>query len=118
MKTIETVLREEKEMLEKIIKEARKRFRTAPEGHLRIVEKRNKPEYYYKSADSERSNGRYMKKNETELAQKIAQKDYDIRMIKNAEERVNAISRFLEKYEHTSLKRILECRQGKKYISA
>ncbi len=107
MKTLESILDEEREQLEKIIKEAQKRLKTAPQGHLRIMKKRNKPQYYYKS-DEPQSNERYIKKNETELARRIAQKDYDIRLIKNAQERVKAIRTFLEKYENTSLKHMYQ----------
>ena len=107
MKTIESILREEKKQLEKIIKEAQKRLKTAPQGRLRIIEKHNKPQYYYKSKETG-SNGRYMKKNETEIVRGIAQKDYDIRLVKNAEERVKAISTFLVKYEKTALEQVYQ----------
>ena len=108
MKTMESVLRDEIKQLENIIKEAQKRLKTAPQGHLRIMEKCNKPQYYYKSNEQRNSNGRYMKKSEIELAKRIAQKDYDIRMIKNAQERVKAIRTFLVKYENTSLKKMYQ----------
>lgn len=108
MKTMESVLRDEIKQLEIIIKEAQKRLKTAPQGHLRIMEKRNKPQYYYKSNEQKSSNGRYMKKSEIELAKRIAQKDYDIRMVKNAQERVKAIRTFLVKYENSSLKQMYQ----------
>ena len=66
MKTMESVLKEEKEQLEIIISQAQKRIKTAPKGHLRIAKKRNKPQYYYKSDKQGSGNGRYMKKNETD----------------------------------------------------
>lgn len=48
MKTIETILRAESHQLERIVQEARKRLKTAPEGRLRIMKKRGGVEYYYK----------------------------------------------------------------------
>lgn len=115
MKIIESILREEKVQLEKIIKEVQKRLKTAPPGHLRITKKRNMPQYYYKSNETGR-NGRYIKKDETELVRGLAQKDYDICMVKNAQERVKAITTFLLKYENTSLKQIY--RQTNQYRRA
>lgn len=108
MKTMESVLKEEKEQLEKIIKEAQKRLKTAPQGHLKIMEKRDKPQYYYKSDLQGKSKMQYMKKSETELAGRIAQRDYDIRVVKNAQERAKAINAFLTKYEKTSLKKLYQ----------
>ena len=103
MKTLESILGEEREQLERIIKEAQKRLKTAPQGHLRIMKKRNKPQYYYKS-DKPQSNEKYMKKSEVELAKRIAQRDYDLRVIKRVQERIKAINTFLKIYESTSLK--------------
>lgn len=89
MKTMENSLREEIQQLKKIVAEARKRLKTAPEGKLRINKKRGDVEYYYKSANrSNRSNdnGRYLKKSERKLAKEIAQRDYDVHVMKNAQE--------------------------------
>ena len=108
MKTIESMLSEERKQLEKILAEAQKRLKTAPNGNLRIVKKRGGAEYYYKNDNVSQRNGRYMKKKEEGLARRIAQRDYDISLVKNAEERVKAISVFLSKYEKTSLKQIYQ----------
>ena len=48
MKTIEEILLKEKEELEKIINDAQKRLKKAPQGHIRITEKTGKPLFYYK----------------------------------------------------------------------
>lgn len=106
MKTIETILRAEACQLERIASEARKRLLTVPEGRLRIMRKGNGVEYYYKNEhkNGRYDNGRYMKKSEVKLAKELAQRDYDERLVKNAEERIKAIETFLEKYRKTSLK--------------
>lgn len=123
MKTMESVLRKEMYQLKRIVEEAGKRITAAPKGHLCIMRKRGNIEYYFKSEN--RSNGkansncgnrgcgngvnvRYMKKNEKSLAEGIAQKDYDVRMIKKAEERIKAIDTFLEKYKKTELGRLYQ----------
>lgn len=117
MKTVESVLREEKKQLEKIIEEAKKRLRLAPAGHLRVRAWKGVVEYYYNKTDSSSdagrlnstsSNGRYLKKCEVILARNIAQRDYDTQVVKMAEERTKVISAFLKKYKKTNLKNIYQ----------
>lgn len=104
MKSIESILQKEMDELKEIAEKARKRLQTAPKGHLRIMKKRKGVEYYYKSEkETGSSNGRYMKKSEMRLVKGIAQRDYDTRLLGNAEERIKAIDTFLKKYEKTSL---------------
>lgn len=127
MQTIEASLLKEKKHLEKIIQDAKERLKTAPEGHLRIQKKQGHVEYYYRKADVNRhaagegvrsgscDNGRYLKKSEQNLARGLAQRDYDLKLLKRAEERVKAIDTFIDRYRRTSLDSIYEklsrCRQ-------
>ncbi len=108
MKTINSELRKEMCKLEKIVKRSRERIQMAPKGYLRISKKRNGVEYYYKSAKTKGSNGRYIKKQEYELVQKLAQRDYDMLIIKASEERIKSIKNFLATYEKTDLGKIYE----------
>lgn len=114
MRTIENTLIEEKYQLGKVIAEAKERVKTAPKGRLRIRKWKGVVEYYYnENSDTGKNvitgkcsntNGRYIKKSERKLAKEIAQRDYDVLMIKNAEIRIKAIDTFLDKYDETSLK--------------
>ncbi len=108
MKTMEFILKEEMKQLKIIAEGAEKRLKTAPKGRLRIRQRQGAVEYYYKNAEYGQGNGRYMKKHEKNLAIGIAQRDYDADIVKNAEERVRAIDRFLGKYEKTSLERMYQ----------
>lgn len=115
MKTIESLLHEEKQMLERIIKEAKTRLDTAPKGHIRVRKWNGVIEYYYSESDIDKDksrrgniNGKYLRKSELSLAKGIIQRDYDLRVIENAEERIKVINRFLDKYETTSLKKLYE----------
>ena len=108
-KTIESMLRDESYQLKRMEEETIRRLKTAPMGSLRIRKWNGVVEYYYRNVDadnvSERSNnGRYLKKSEEDLARRIAQRDYDIRVIKQVQERIKAINTFLKIYETTSLK--------------
>lgn len=103
MQTVESILRKEKKQLEKIIEEAKKRLQHVPEGKVHIVNKGNKSEYYLINSEQDGHNGRYMRKSEMKLARRIVQRDYDNKVVKIAKERMEAIERFLVKYETTSL---------------
>ncbi len=109
MQTIESILKKELCQLRAIVDVINKRNKNVPEGHVRIKKKGNKVEYYYKTKDSSRNSfGRYLKKSEHNLAIRLAQKDYDAHVLKNAEKRIKAIEMFLDKYEKTSLKLLYE----------
>lgn len=106
MRSMESKLREEVKQLEKIVAEALGRLEKTPEGQLRIATKTKGVEYYYKGVDVNNRNGRYLKKNEQNLAKSIAQRDFDLQVVKNAKARIRAINRFLSQYEQTSLKEL------------
>lgn len=121
MKSMEKILKEEVVQLQKIAENARKRLETAPEGRLRIAKKQNRTEYYYKEGsrgpggkkkiskkESERGNGRYMRKREISLVKRLAQRDYDVSFIKKAQKRIKAIEQFLEVYDGTCLKKLYQ----------
>ena len=109
MKTIETILGEEISQLRKVIEAAKQRLNKAPKGYLRISKKRGGVEYYYKSEGESNNkgknsnNGRYIRKEEINIVKAIAQRDYDLQVVKRAEERIKAISNFMEKYKKTNL---------------
>ena len=111
MKTIEKVLEEELSQLRECVAKAKKRLDKAPRGNLRVRKWKGVVEYYYRNKESgsdeeSRSNGRYLKKSELGFASKLAQRDYDISVVKRAEERIKAIERFLEAYDKTCLKKL------------
>ena len=106
MNTIEKILINETNKLKNIIIDAEKRLKHAPEGALRVANKKNKVEYFYKKEEDKGKNGRYMKKSELILAKRIAQRDYDMQLIKNARERKYAIDKFLQRYQKTDLKEL------------
>lgn len=106
MMTIETVLTKELDELKLITEESIRRLSASPSGLLRVAQKQGKYEYYLKEDDYACSNGRYLRKDEKDIAIAVAQRDYDMQVVKKAEERIKEIERFLDKYENTSLKEI------------
>lgn len=105
MKTIESMLYKEMCQLEKIAEQAEERLKTVPQGQLRISKNKNRVEYYYKSenGNGDKGNGRYLKKNEVSLAKRIAQRDYDERVLKYVKKRIRVIELFVENYKRSSL---------------
>lgn len=108
MRRMEIKLKNEANQLKKIIEKTKKSLQNAPNGHLRISKSRGRIEYYFKDEEcsAARKNGRYMKVNERKLVKRIAQRDYDMQVLKKATERVKAIETFLDKYARNSLKDI------------
>lgn len=110
MKTMKNKLRKELEWLQRVINEAKERLSDAPKGQLRISKKRKGVEYYYKEENTGKkdksNNGRYIRKDEHNLALRLAQRDYDKSILKNAEERAKCIEEFLKKYEKTRLEQV------------
>lgn len=102
MKTIKSILRKESLKLKKIMSECEKRLQNAPKGNLRIAKKKNRFDYYYVN-EGEKKSGRYLRKKEEVLAEEIAQRDYDIAVLRCATERLKGIEKFLANYEKTDL---------------
>ena len=113
MKLIENELIKEKAGLEKILHEARKRIKNAPKGRMYTNKKDSHVEYYLQ--DETKKNGKYIKKENIGIAKRIAQRDYDIKLIKKLEERIRAIEIFLKKYDKTDVfavyEKTKECRR-------
>ena len=108
MKKIVKRLRDEVKKIEVMEKKAKERLRHVPKGHLRIMKKRGKAQYYYRNADSTdvrecSYNGRYLRRDEIILAKQIAQRDYDMQFLNIVEKRRKAINNFVEIYEQTDL---------------
>lgn len=111
MNTIEKVLEKELSQLKECVIKAKKNLDKAPRGNLRVRKWNGVVEYYYRNTESgsveeSRGNGRYLRKNEIDFARKLAQRDYDMSVIKLAEERIKVIERFLEAYDKTCLKKL------------
>lgn len=104
MNIIEKKLRQEARNLQKIISEAEKRLKHVPQGNLRVATKKNRVEYYYKDKRDKEKNGKYVSRADIELVRRIAQRDYDLQLLKNARERKFVIEKFLQRYCKTDLK--------------
>ena len=84
--------------LESRIEAIKKRYKTAPEGSLRIVNKWNKHQYYHKInlGDTE---GKYIPRKDRPLAVRLAQKDYDKKLLEALTGQQKAIEKFIKDYD-------------------
>lgn len=90
-------IKEKKAEIEKILIKKEVALKDAPKGKLRIDQKGNSPQYYYKN-DSSTQSGFYLKRAQDALAAALAQKDYDIKLINELKVEKAALERFLNDY--------------------
>ena len=93
-------------------KSLEKAVRTSPEGKLRISSSRNKARFY-QVKENENSQGRYLRRSEKKLAEKLAQKDYDKEVLKLLRMEEKALSKAAGYYEN-AVKRISAMGQKEK----
>ena len=82
MKGLRNLLLEEQFRLENIIKEAKIRLEQAPEGRLRLSKSHNHVQYY--CCTEEKKTGDYISKEKIQLAERLAQKSYDEKVLQLA----------------------------------
>ena len=71
--------------------------KTAPQGHLRIVHPTDgRPPQYYHLTDPKDFNGSYIPRAQNQLIKKLAQKDYDLKLIKLLKAQLRALDKLLE----------------------
>lgn len=79
----------------------------APTGFLRICSDGGRTQYYKKEDSRERS-GRYLKKNEEFIAQELAQRDYDKKVLRTVEKELHTIQKYLADYPSIGAEQIYE----------
>ena len=94
MKFMEEI-RVRKELLKKIIDNIKSELIDAPKEKLRISRKGNTIQYYITSSEisKQRVNGKYLKNSEHKIAERIAQRDYDKKVLEKAEKELNMLEK-------------------------
>lgn len=105
----EALLKKEKELNE-MITQLEESLRDAPEGRLRIAHCGKKPQYYYHSKETEAGfqGGQYIRKENEELAYRLAQKDYESKLLETAEKELVPVKKFLKDYDAEKLAKVYE----------
>ncbi len=107
-------LKSELEKTKQIIAETEKSLaRSRITGHLRIANGKNRPEYFYitKKGDTK---GRYLKKNEMELAKKVAQHQYEEKLLNNAKQWRAGLQQCLQLLPDISLAEVCSTPQSRR----
>lgn len=107
MEQIKKMLEERENYLLQLKKEKEKALKAAPEGSLRICSRGNKAQYYQRN-DPKDFNGVYIRENDFVLAQKLAQKDYDSRILAAAEKELKAIQKYCSSCPNAEVEEIYE----------
>lgn len=98
----------QKSFFEKISVKARNQLKKCTgEGRLRIVAARKNPMYYLITEKGD-TNGRYLKKNELNLAKDVAQKEYLQRVANLAHENASLLGRAIDLYPQNELSQIFQ----------
>ncbi len=93
MEEVRKRLEEREKELKKLKKDKEKALKHAPEGSLRVNSYGGRTQYYHRINPKD-LNGVYIKDKEVRLAQKLAQKDYDTKILRAAGKEIKAIQRY------------------------
>ncbi len=92
--------------LEHILKEKEKQIKKAPDGNLRFIMRDGYIQYYHKHNHSI-PNGDYLKRKQNSLAAALAQKDYDIKLIRELKAEIKVLNKTLVDYQPKRLDDVL-----------
>jgi len=83
--------------LQNVLELKLKSQKTAPQGHLRIVHPADgRPPQFYHLTDPKDFNGSYIPRAQNQLIKKLAQKDYDLKLIKLLKAQLRALDKLLD----------------------
>ena len=107
MENIRHLLEAREEQLMKIKKEKEISLASAPEGTLRVCSHGNRMQYFLRN-DPKDFSGSYIGKKDRHIAQALAQKDYDEKVLKAVGKELKAIRKYLDTSPETCAEDIYE----------
>ncbi len=81
--------------LQKILTAKKKSYEKAPQGRIRISQNGGHPEYYLVT-ETGSLRGKYLPHSQETLARQLAQKDYDVRLIKQLQKEIDTLQNYLK----------------------
>lgn len=97
MEQINEILETRKKYLLQLKDEKERELKQMPPGTLRICRHGNKTQYYHRN-DPKDFSGVYIREKDIGLAQRLAQKDYDRKVLGSVEEELRAIEKYMNYY--------------------
>lgn len=107
MKHIKQLLHDREAFLLKLKKEKETSLETAPEGSLRICRQRNKALYFLRDNPKD-FNGKYIREQDLPLAQQLAQKTYDVSVLRAINQELRAIQKYFSAIPKISAENVYE----------
>ena len=104
---IKESLMERLRCLERIQRNKERAMKRAPEGKLRINNRKSGPQYYYRRTQKDKI-GVYLPRKDIILAKRLGQKDYDERILRAVNKEILAIRKCLSMYPDASAEEIYE----------
>ena len=80
--------------LKQVLAVTQKHLANTPQGHLRVSQKGHNPEFYQITEPGD-THGTYIPRTKLVLARRLAQKDYDSRLIKQLKQEIRALQKYL-----------------------
>lgn len=110
MQEVRSILEKEMHQIDNTIKILEQRLSQYPDGALQISHCKGKTQYYYREGTSEDSKKRrvYIKKENEALAKRLAQKDYDKKLLKHLKAKQKQIKIVCDLYEEADSADIYE----------
>lgn len=97
MAGLKSILREEKKRLEELMEKSICQMKNLPEGTLRVSVDKGYPRYY-RCQEGDKV-GNYIRKQDKEIAQKLAQKEYNSKVLQLIQKRLKQIENIIKDYE-------------------
>lgn len=94
-------IKERREELSKVLELKLKTQKNAPQGHLRIAQQGGNSPQFYHITDPKDFNGKYIPQGQSIFAKKLAQKDYDCKIIRLLQKQIRLFDKFLETGDST-----------------
>lgn len=105
MTNLRRMLMKEQIRLEKILTKTKEQLKDVPPGTLRLTHAKQSVQFYHHMPGG-KSGGQYIPRTNMELVRKLAQKDYDKKVLKRAEKRLNQIRRITRDYDEEEIEKI------------
>lgn len=100
-------LKRQKQALENAISVIRDKLLRAPEGSLRVSKYRDKNQFYIRNGAKD-TNGRYIRQKDSFIAEQLAQKDYNAKLLEVMSSQLNVINDFLDEYDPYAPQRVYD----------
>ncbi len=95
-----TQLRERKKYLERLLKDIENQLKVMPQGNLRIRNDNGIARYYHMTTPRD-TRGKYIRKQDQELAHALAQKEYMLKLRQEVKEEIEDIGKYLPRHENS-----------------